>query len=380
MTYVEPDLSTDEAAIAQTAYDLVSARVSGWQPSTTSLDTALLESAARLAAELRTLVGDVSDLIVQGLATGIFGYARRDALGASVTATFTLANAIAGFTIPVGTRFGLTAADGSLIAFETVDDVTTDTTTATIGAVAVEPGSNTNDLTGAGTLIDAVVNVATVSAITTSAGGDDQESEAAYLDRIVRHLQLLAIHPILPNDYSLLAMETEGVARALAVDGYDPVANTYGHARTVALFLQDSLGQAVPGATKTAVQANVASYREVNFVVTVDDPLLTPITIVVGVKKADTVLASEVQIDVQDALVQYLAPSTWGLTIDQGQLPWVPRPIIYLNELIAVAGNVRGVVTVTSLTINGVAADYTMQGGRPQALPQLTGTPTVNVT
>jgi uncharacterized phage protein gp47/JayE len=380
VTYVQPDIVVDEAQIAQTAYDLVAARVPGWQPSPNSLDTALLEAAARLAAELRSLVGDVSDLVVQGLATSILDYPRRDAEAAQLDLAFTLTAGAAGYVVPAGTQVAVLAPDGTQVAFRTVADSATVGTAATAPAEAVETGPAGNGISGAASMIDALPQVDSVAAVGTSAGGADAEADLTYLDRIARRMRLVAVHPILPADFALLATDVPGVARAMALDGYDPVANTTGNIRTVAVVVQDAAGLAVPGGVKADVAALLGSSREVGFVVNVADPLYEPITLVVDVVKTAQAVTAQVVADVQAALSAYLSPARWGAPAGEGEPAWSSRPTVYLNQLIAVAGSVPGVVRVAALPINGVAADKLLQAGKPQALPLLTGPPTVNVT
>lgn len=377
MTYVRPDLVIDEEAIAQTAYDLVAERVPGWQPADTALDTALLEAPSRLAAELRGLVIDVSDLIVEGLATSVLGLPRRPATPAVVTVTFTLETAFPNYTIPAGTQLGLTAPDGSLVGFATLIEAITSTTSVTVDAEAVEPGEAGNGLTGAGVVIDAIPNLVGVTAITTSAGGAEAETEEAYLDRIVRHMLLVAEVPILPEDYALMAIDVEGVARAMAIDLYDPATNTYGHVRTVTVVLQDDAGQPVAGSIKTEVDNLLQEHREVGFVVNVIDPIYHDLTVATTIVKTPDALQDQVEADVQAALEDFLSPANWGRGTSTSDPVWVSQPVVYVNQLITVVGSVPGVLRVVSLTINGGTADVTMQSGKPHALPHLTAPPTV---
>lgn len=382
MTYVQPAIVVDEGEIADAAYGVLADRVPGWEPSVGSLDTALLEAAVRLAVELRGLVADVSDLIVQGLATSIFGMPRDDATAALVSATFTLVSASPGFTIPAGTQFALSTPDGDLVAFETVADAVTSTTSATVEAAAVEPGTVGNGLgPGAGAMIDALPNVDGVAAASTSAGGAEGESDDAYLDRIARRMRLVAVHPILPLDFALLAVDVDGVHRAMALDGYDPVGGTFGNVRTVTVVVQDAAGQPVAGSVRTAVDALLQADREVGFVVNVIDPVYATLTVAATVVKSPDAVSAQVGADVQAALAAFLAPQSWGGPVGEGDVTtWASQPTVYRNQLIAVAGGVPGVVRVSALTINGGTADVTLAGGVPHALPNLSAPPTVTVT
>lgn len=382
MSYVRPDLDVNEDAIAQDAYDVVSGRVPGWQPTPGTLDTALLEATARQAAELRRLVLDVSDTaVVQGLATSVFGYPRFDALPATVTVTFLLSASAAGYVVPAGTTFALAAPDGTLVAFDTVTDSATVDTAATANAIAVEVGDAGNGLTGVGVMIDALPEVAAVAAVTVSAGGIEVEAEEAYLDRIVRRMAIVAEHPIVPDDFAVMAMDQPGVARAMALDLYDPVTNTTNNARTITVVVQNDAGQPVGGTVSAAVDALLQARREVGFVVHVTDPVYGNLTVAAAIVVQAALDGAATAQAVQDALTAYLSPATWGASAGgETDVVWSSRSTVYVNQLIAVAGSVPGVVRVADLTINGGHADVVLAGGVPYALPRLTAPPTVTWT
>lgn len=383
MTYVRPEIETSQDVIAQDAYDLVSARVPGWQPAPQALDTALLEASARLAAELAQVASDVPDLIFAAFGTSILGFPPISAISATATALFTLLvdPTPGSFTIPAGTQIAGTAADGTAVAFETLTDLTIAAggTTGSTTVTAVVPGATGNGITGSAVMIDALPQVNTVSLTTTSATGADAETTQDYLDRLTRRMQLVAVHPILASDFALLAADQPGVYRALAIDGYNPTADTTGNLRTVAVILQGSDGQSVSGPTKTAVDAVLQADREVNFVVLVADPLITTINVATTVVKTPAAVSADVQANVDAVILAFLSPALWGGPKLEGDPAWSSKPVVRIDELRSAIYQAAGVDHVTALTINTGTTDITLSSGKPHAIPQ-PGTRSITVT
>ena len=75
-----------------------------------------------------------------------------------------------------------------------------------------------------------------------TAGGADEESPDDYLDRLTEPLRMVALRPILPQDFAILALQNEGVGRAVALNLYDPATGTWDNERTVTLILADADG------------------------------------------------------------------------------------------------------------------------------------------
>lgn len=383
MTYVRPEIETDQATIAQDAYDLVSARVPGWQPSPAALDTALIEASSRLSAELAQVASDVPDLIFAAFGESILGFPRITALAAVTTAQFTLLvdPAPGSFLIPAGTQIQGTAADATRVAFQTDFGLTINAggTTGSVTVTAIVPGAVGNGIDDPTEMVDGVPQIASVILTAPSSGGADAETDQAYLDRLVRRMQLVAVHPILAADFALLAQDQPGVFRALAIDGFDPGANTTGNSRTVAVILQGSDGQAVSSGVKTAVDAVLQADREVNFVVLVADPVITTINVATTVVKSPSADSTAVHDAVDAAILAFLDPARWGGPKLEGDPAWSSKTVVRIDELRSVIYQVTGVDHVTALTINTGTTDITLSSGRPDAIPQ-PGTHTVTVT
>lgn len=374
MTYVPAQPPGDADAIAQQMYDVVASRVPGWTPDVRALDTAILEANARDAAELRTLVGDVPDEIYAGWLGSFLGVQQNPAVAAVATVTFTLTNTITSFDIPLGTEFGVRDASGQLVGFETTADVVTSTSTATVGAQAITAGSAANGVTGFGEMITGLDNIDTVQIVVAATGGVDAESLTGYFDRATRRLQTYGPQPLREDDFAKLAMDVEGVGRALALGGYDATANTTGNAGVVTVVVQDEpSGGAVSAGIKTAVDSLLQDDRVINVDVRVVDPLYTNIAIVAAVTKIPSADATQVDDDVTAALTAFLNPGTWGGAQLEGDPDWRSDPVVRINDAISVATNVLGVKTVTSLTLNAGTSNITMQSGKLHAIPQAVG-------
>lgn len=373
MTYIPAQPPSDPDVITQQMFTDIATSVPGWTPDPRRLDTAIAAANGRDSAELRTLVGDVPDEIAQAFYESIFQILRNDAVNAAATAQFTLTNAVTGFTIPAGTQFLVPDAGGIAIGFSTVIDVVTDTTTATVQASAITPGVAANGVTGAGQMITALSNIDSVAIIVAAAGGVDQEPLGAYLDRGTRRLQTYGPQPLKEEDFAKLAMDVDGVARALAIGGYDAAGNTTGNAGVVTVVVQDSTGAAVPGGTKTDVDDLLQNDRVINIDVRVIDPLYTNIAVVAAVTKIPSADSTQVDDDVTAALTAWLDPGKWGGPQLEGDPVWRSDPVVRINDAIAIAGSVLGVKTVTSLTLNAGTSNITLSGGRPHAIPQAVG-------
>lgn len=221
-------IDEDPDDLAQTGFDYVQSQIPGWAPADGNLDTILLEAFARIAAVVATVASSVPTAIFRAFGP-LVGVLPLDAAAASAATTWTMRDN-AGYTIPAGTQVGIRSAGDTLVAFQTVADVTVtpgNTTTATgeVTIVAVIAGDAGSGLTGTVELIDPLdyVTAVTLEAVTT--GGVDAEDDDVYLNRLATQLQLLAPRPIVPADFAALAQNIAGVDRALAIDGYQPGRN-----------------------------------------------------------------------------------------------------------------------------------------------------------
>jgi hypothetical protein len=391
--YIAPDVETDQDAIAQEVYANLTARVPGWVAHDGNLDTWLVEAWSEVGAEIRSLAADVPASIFATYGTRVLGLPPGLAVGATGLASFT-ATDTAGYTLDTGATFGLSRSGNDVVAYQTLQEADIapgDLTVDNVPFTAVEVGSDANGLSGQGQMLDPIGWVQTVTVTAPTSGGADAETPEDYVDRLSNLFPSVALRPILPMDFAVLALQLypNDVGRAVAMNLYDPVAGTWTNARTVTLMLTQADGTPCTPAVKSEVAATLESLREVNWVVHVIDPTYEAISVAFTV----VAFAGQDATVVHDAavvnLTQYLQPSNFRLgemspAIAGGEVIYPPtagqptrRQVVRLNEVIALLDRSLGVDYVQTVTINGAATDH--QFTQPYSLPTpgtITGTVT----
>jgi uncharacterized phage protein gp47/JayE len=392
VTYIKIPLETNQSALSQEMFDYIVTQSPGWAPQDGNLDTWIIRAVAQVAADNRNVASDIQDDIFRYFGSSLMGIQPLDATAAIGYTTWNLTDSL-GHTIPAGTTVGIKDLNGDLQSFQVVSDVvvpngSTATGSGAVVVRAVMPGANANNLGINGTpmqLIDVLVWVSDNGVLLTgpTAGGQEAEVDSAYLNRLVTRLQRLSQRPILPNDFSAMALDADpAVYRAVAIDGYNPADSSYNNQRMVAVAAVDSAGNAVSAGVKAKIDSYLQANREINFVVNVVDPKFTTINVVTTVTAVAGYTLADVQASVVSTIQSYLSPALWGQdpTLFQSgtSQTWVETPTVYYNEMVTVISNVTGVSRVVSLTINGGTADVVM--ATPAALPHAgTITVTVNV-
>ena len=389
MAYIKIPLETNQSALAQNMFNYIQAQAPGWAAQDGNLDVWIIRAVAQLASDNRNVASDVQDDIFRYFGSSLMGIQPIDATSAIGNTTWTLLD-YAGHTIPAGTTVGIPDLSGNLQAFQVVTDlvVPNGANATPAGAVvvrAVIEGSDASGLGSAGSpvqLIDIIDWVVSVTLTGTTTGGIDDEDDTTYLNRLVSRLQRLSQRPILPNDFSAMALDADpSIWRAVAIDGFNPADSSYNNQRMVAVAAIDVNGQPVNATIKAEIDSYLQANREVNFIVNVIDPHYTTINVVAAVVAAPGYTAADVQAAVVASLQQYLSPALWGqdpsLMQSGASQTWVETPILYYNEVITVISNVSGVARVTSLTLNGGTGNVNLT--TPAALPQAgTGSVTVS--
>lgn len=371
--YIAPDVETDQDAIAQQVFDNLALRSPGWQANDGNLEVWLTEAWSESAAEIRALARDVPASIFTTYGEDVLGIMPGLALGANGVATFTAVDA-QGYTIEPGTQFALARSGDDLVAFVTLEETTIpvgDTSVAGVAFTAVIAGADANNLAGTGQMLDPLNWVQSVTVAAPTSEGADAETPEDYLNRLSILLRMVALRPVLPQDFAILALQIPGVARAIAMNLYDPVAGTWTNERTVTLILADVDGQPVPAAVKQSVVDLLEDLREVNWLVHVIDPSYTPINVTYSVVAFAGQNVSTVQSACNAALGNYLSPANYRLNeaspaTTGGEVIFPPtgattrQQFIYVNELIALLDRALGVDRVVSVSINGAAVDFQM--------------------
>jgi Baseplate J-like protein len=387
--YIAPSVETDQQAIAEQVFNAIVANQPGWQAHDGNLEVWMTEAWAEVAAEIRALAADVPAEIFQTYGSLVLGIPPFIATAAGGTATFTAQDS-AGYTLDPGATFTLARSGNDLVAFQTTQQgiIAPGATTIDVPFVALETGAAANGLSGVGLMLDPIAWIEAVNVALTTSGGADAETAQAYLDRLTNLLRMVALRPILPQDFAILALQVPGVGRAVAMNLYDPATNTWTNERTITLVVTDDEGQPLPAALKQTVANDLESLREVNWVVNVIDPTYDTIAVTATVTAFAGQNTSTVQQACIDNLDAYLAPANFRLGVTSpaiagGEVITPPttgqparRQVVRINDLIALLDNTLGVDFVGPVQINGAATDHTLTN--PYTLPT-PGTMTITV-
>jgi len=382
--YISYPIDSNTQDILDAAYALIKSKVPDWLENDGNLDTWIIQAMAAQASDLKGIALDVPDTIFMYFGSQLMGIPPLDATSSTVPSTWTMSDTL-GHTIPAGTQVAITDAVGQQHAFQTTADFTVPAgqSATAVGGVtltSIEAGADMTGLGGNGyvaTLIDNLAYVQTVALTALTSGGQDAELSSEYLDRLARKLQRISNRPVLASDFSLAALDIDGVYRSLTLDGYNPANSTYNNERMIAIAAVDSLGQPVSAAIKTQLQAYLDSQREVNFVVNTFDPTVTQVDVTFNVKVVVGYTATSAQANALQALRDFLNPANWGhdpaVTDATAQAQtWIVSPIVYYNKVIQVLSEATGVDRVITMTmaLHGNAlgiADLTLPGAAPLA-------------
>lgn len=374
--YLDIEFEADPDALSQEAFDFLTTAIPNWSPAEGNLDVWLIRSIARIASEVQEMSSSVPTTIFRYYGANIVNIPPIDAVSATGFTTWTMRDSL-GYTIPDGTLVAVRLSGDVLIPFQTVGDVIVApgaTVTATGGVVisAVNPGAEGSGLTGTMELLDSIGFVDTIMLEAPgTTGGIDAETDDAYLNRLALQLQLMAPRPIIPSDFAAMALDVAGVHRALALDGFDPVANTYDNERMVTVAMVDINGQAVSTSVKTDVANLLEANREVNFIVNTIDPSFNTVDVTFAVKVEDgfddvTDVASRVATAISD----FLSAETWGLPSSGDAIEWINEDTVRYLSLADVVHSVQGVRYIETLLIGiaggtQIAGDQIMDGAAP---------------
>lgn len=366
-----PDPSDPDAAV-QAALDYLQANIPGYEPSDGQLETWLLYAQAFMLSTLVDLAQTVPASIFRYFGASLLAVhlpylAPQEAVPATVTTTWTAIDT-QGYTIPQGTLVAYQTAGDQLVGF-TVDTDTVippgESTADAVGLTAQVPGAAANGLSSAIVPVDDLAWVSSITATGQPAGGVDAETDDAYLSRLSDQLELLAPRPIIPVDFAKFALNVTGVARAMAVDGYNPTDSSTGNERMVAVAVANSAGTACTTGEKNDVQVLLDGAREVNFVVNVMDATYTTVDVAFTGNALDGFDAATVQAAAEAAVESYLSPANWGPQYG----PW-PATVRLLDVASVIAATPGFTFAVGgTVTLNGSAADLSLTGVAP--LPNL---------
>jgi Baseplate J-like protein len=387
-SYIPVPVETEPTDLASEAFDYLAQKVPGWLPSEGNLEAWLIEANAQIAGELRALVALVPASIFAYYGESILGLPPHPAVQARAVTTWTMTDA-AGYTIGAGTVIAVTPpASPTGYAFSVDADVVVaagSTVAAGVSCSALEAGAAANGITGSVEVIDALSFVSTVTLDQPTSGGQDAETTDAYLSRLSALLTLLSPRPILPQDFAVLVQRTfPQIARASAIDLYNPDTGDTNCPRCVSVAICDSGGEPCSPEVKAAADAFLQAEREVNFLVFILDPTYTTVDVSFSVMSYPGYDPNDVAARCVEQLTAFLSPASWGVPPygDTSGRSWINATEVRHNELVAQLDRVDGVdyvVEVLAATEGGSldTADITLAGVAPMPRPgSITGTAT----
>lgn len=343
--FVNIEFDSDPVVLREEIYELIQQQFPEWDPIKAVLDKWIVDGCSAIGADLGDLAGVVPKEILREFGSTIFNIPSLEAVAAVATVTLNIKDAAGYPTIAAGTQMMMTLPDGNKVAFRTKEAVEVPVGKVKIENVIIEaivPGAEANQLTEDPEMLDSVSYITSVEQTTTNTkGGRDEETPDAYLDRLTTEFELLSTAPITAEDYEKLARRF-GMYRAVAVDNYDPIAETEGNERMVAVAMVDEEGEGATAEKKEEYQDEAESLREVNFIVNTMDPVYTEIDVEVEVQTLPGFAKALVKEQVEEALKRYLDPANWANTSDQPRL-WRQNTIVRQTELIWLVNNVQGV-------------------------------------
>jgi len=390
MAVIRPSIDTDPVAIEEIGLDYLRAVIPGWEPAEGDLLTWTIRAHARMVAEERDVADDVPlEQILRPLAEKVYGLTPLEAAPATASATFTMRDD-AGYTIPAGLEVLVRTAGDDGVAMLAIAPVTVapGATRTSAGEVQLRaaPGYEGEIGNGLGPS-DEVVSIRSfefldaIELVGESSGGRDAETDEEFMARFVGEVALTSPAPILPNDFAVLARRHPSVARALALNLYDPVARTSRTERMVTVVVADADGEPLASGTRAEVQASLEALREVNWRCPVVDPVYTAIDVTFAAVTYRDAVAADVRTAAIAALTDYLSPATWGASDDEAA-GWIDEPLVRYLEVADVLQRVPGLRWVTSLGIarqggTPATADITLAGPGALTRPGTTITGTV---
>lgn len=375
MPWMPPELDTDPDVVTLRILDGLAARWDDWEPYPGDPVVALAEEVGREIADMNSVAVASISTAVAGIGETVFGVPAFQAEPAHLEVELTLAA-----TDTIGPEFVVVgdAGAGEEAAFAMLDTVTLPLGVSQVTMWAVEPGVAGNGvLPGPLTIATASATVASAVAVSESSDGRDAEDLEAYLDRLAATLGTLRFGGVRAVDLATLARSVDGVHRTLGVDLYDPANPGVPAERTATVFPIDALGQPVSDGVKADVANYLEQLREVNFIIHVEDPTYTAITVNYAAVADDNSSTAQVKAEIDTALARYLSPITWGSDPLDPQA-WTSVAVVRFLDVARVIGSAPGVAYVESLTVNGGAVDVPLPGAAPlpAAGPTITGTVT----
>jgi uncharacterized phage protein gp47/JayE len=378
--FIEILIENSASAAEIESFERLETQFEEWSPSEAQLDLWLIKAFARISSIIRGQAAETSAAMFKKFGETIVNVPPILASPATVGSTWKMIDT-AGYTITAGTKLNIASSGESVVAFEVVEDVTIapgskETTAGQVILRAVIPGTGGNGLSADPVPSDSNAATSAAETITlagVTSGGVEEETEDAYLNRLTEELQLLSLSLIVPADFAKDARSVAGIARALALGGYN--GETSGQPLYVTVFPTDASGAALSTPVKEALQVRQQAKVPSGVTVVVKDPKYTSIDVSAEVVSVTGYTPATVKAAVEARLAVYLSPASWGLPIfgDPSINPsgWENVKTVFINEVLAEIDRVPGVQRVVSAKIRKhsvgtlEAKDFALEGVVP---------------
>jgi len=342
--------------IVSTAIAATQLNIPGWIPREGNTEVVIIEGLALETSEGIVAVNRLTGAVVQAILL-LAGVDRDFGAAPIASATFTVGDTL-GHTIPGGTRMYLLLDDGATVVFLVEPpglDIPPGSSTGTVSIIGDTFTAQANGIPIGTPLLmaDPVPFIESVELASAVADGRDRESDNEWRDRGVARLSRLSDALVLPRHFEAAALERPEVERALAIDLYDPtqVGNPGDHAGHITVAVLGENGAALSTEAKDEIEQDLEASAVAVLDVHVVDIVIDTVPFAIQIHLLPGYVSASVIEAVQDAIAAYVDPLTWQ---------W--GAIIRLNEIIALADRVDGVDYVGTVTIDGVAGNYTVSG------------------
>ena len=369
--YISTPISVDRGSVKAEMVDSLEASVPGLEVAAgTTLDYLLDVAASNSAADRQLFTEQLAE-IFRYSGEKIDRIPIRTAVQATGETTWVRLSTDTGArTVPAGTQIEAPGADGELVTFELVTDLSfaaLDLTETGVDVIATTGGVAGNGVTGVAQPASTLSWLESVTITAPTSGGEDAEDVDEYLDRLAdtRPLNLNAI--VSADDLARWLRNQTGVDRALAIDNYNADTDTADQPGHLTAWPVDAAGEALSSGELEALQAAAQEITLTNLYVHVEEPVYTLITVVfAGVARAGYDPA-DVEVRAENAVLDFLDPAQFGLPETGDERLWLDVRTVRFQDVVTVLNNVEGFAYYTSLTINGGTSDVTVTG--PGGLP-----------
>lgn len=331
-----------------------------WTPRTGTIEDAVLQAASYQSGFLAGAINRLPNGVMETLLK-LFGIDRNDGTAPTGTVTVTVVDA-AGYSIPVGTRFGYRETTGgasTLYVFETTAALIINAG-ATSGNVAIR-GLYREQYPSlqSGTALLTLTSISSISTVTLTQDlsvGDDPETDAEYFNRGLTKLNSYSSSFVLPRQMESYLLSTYSdiyrvkvysrlnSAGTLAAS-VSPSANGY-----VTVFAS-SVGASAVTTAASAIAADLAERTVPGLSIGVRTPITATINVATTIAPIAGYTNAEIEGRVTEALTAYLNPDNWD---------W--ETTVYRNNIVVVLARLEGVKRVDSVTLTVTGSDAYVSG------------------